>query len=110
MKLKIASYFATILLFANPAYASWTNWMKITDNYFEGTGTSTRLVLIMEQPFHTCGWNNAAQIQLDQIGSEAYKTLVSVAITAITTGRALSLAEEGCNGDRARIYGLKLGG
>jgi hypothetical protein len=110
MKLKIASYFATILLFANPAYASWTNWMKITDNYFEGTGTSTRLVLIMEQPFHTCGWNNAAQIQLDQIGSEAYKTLVSVAITAITTGRSLSLAEEGCNGDRARIYGLKLGG
>ncbi|WP_316672703.1 hypothetical protein [uncultured Tolumonas sp.] len=98
----------SLLLLAGQASA-WTGNLKVTDNYFEGTGNNARLVLVVDQNFHTCGWNNAANIDLSQVGSEAYRTLVSVALAAMVSGRPLSLDTNSCAGDRASVFGLKLG-
>ncbi|MES9868156.1 MAG: hypothetical protein ABW090_08210 [Sedimenticola sp.] len=86
----------------------WQDYMVITSNYFEGSGDAHRIVLTMERPFHECGWNTAANIQLNVVGPEAFKTLTSVVLSSWMADKKLSLAVDGCQGNRANVNALRI--
>jgi hypothetical protein len=87
---------------------SWTGWMALTDNYFEGTGTNHAVVIQMNTDFHSCGWNNAGQINLNVVGTDAFKSLTAVILSAWISEKMIDVAVDGCAGDRARVVGLKI--
>ena len=86
----------------------WQNYMTVTSNYFEGIGDAHRIVLTMENSFHTCGWNTGANINLNVVGPEAFKTLTSVVLSSWMANKKLSLNVQGCLGDRANVVALRI--
>jgi hypothetical protein len=91
---------------------SWTSNMGIVETYFHPLAPGTApnyIVVAMDQNFHNCGWNNAGNINSSVVGESQYKMLASAVLTASTTNRPLALLVDGCDGDRAKIHGVKLG-
>jgi hypothetical protein len=97
---------------ALPAFAATTGWQpyaKVSDNYFEGAGTTANIVLVLADNFNSCGADNTGQISLSVVGSDQYQALAQAALVAISEGRTLSLQISGCTSGRAVITGLRLG-
>ncbi len=63
----------------------------------------------MDQNFHNCGWNTAGYINSSVVGESQFKMLASAVLVASTTNRPLALLVDGCDGDRAKLYGVSLG-
>jgi hypothetical protein len=89
--------------------AEWQPFMKITSNYFEGLADNHRIVITLEQEFHDCGWNTAANINLSEVGPEAFETYTAVILAAIMANRPVSLSTEGCHSNRAKAMGIRVG-
>jgi hypothetical protein len=103
-----------LLLVSNAAYAwSWTGYLTIADNYIHtspssASATDRVLVLASTQDFHSCGWNNGGQVRASIVGDQLFATLSATFLTAWTTDRRLDLLIDGCDGDRAKVVGLKI--
>lgn len=85
----------------------WQNYMTVSGNYFEGEGTPN-IALEMDSTFNTCGWNYAGQISESTVGASKFRLLSSVVLTALASGKKLSVFVEGCVGDRANITRLRI--
>ena len=93
----------------SPAFsATWTDFMSITSNYFEGVGTDQQVVVTLESNFNPCGWGNAANININVVGSDAFKTYSSVILSAIMANKKVSLKTDGCTFDRATVVGVRV--
>jgi len=86
----------------------WQSYMHMTSNYFEGLGENHRIVLTMETPFHTCGWNSAAHVNLNVVGPETFKTYTSVILAAWLANKKISINTNGCIGDRSKIIAVRI--
>ena len=105
--LRIFIFFA-ILPLTSSADNGWQTFMTMTGNYFEGIGNGHQIVLRMEAPFHSCGNNSLANINLSVIGPEAFSTLSSVVLSSWIANKKLSLNVQGCQGDRAKVVALRI--
>ncbi|MES9957656.1 MAG: hypothetical protein ABW086_11435 [Sedimenticola sp.] len=86
----------------------WQDYLTVTSNFFEEVNDAHRIVLTMERPFHECGWNTAANINLNVVGPDAFETLTSVVLSAWVADKKLSLNVDGCLGNRANVKGLRI--
>lgn len=101
----------TFLSFVSIPSFAWTGHLGIVDNYFEpSTDGSARVVLVLDQDVHSCGWNNAVHIEEHLLTPGMFKELLAVSLTAIATNRKISVQiDAGCFSDRATIRGIRLG-
>jgi hypothetical protein len=89
----------------------WTDYMGIASNYIHPTsqGSMDRiLVLAMDVPFHACGWNAAANINSTILGEQTFDTLTGAFLSAWMGNKKVSLLIDGCDGSRARVYGIRI--
>lgn len=107
-KLFKSTVLAGLVLAANSFAGFWTEWQPITDNYFEGTDNSHRIVFTLKENFHSCGWNSAAHIQLNKVGETPFQTYTSVFLTALAAKRDVKVLVDGCVGDRANVTAIKI--
>lgn len=108
--MKRLSSLMLVLSIMFPVFAQadgWTPYMKISANYFEGTHDNHRIVLIMENHFHNCGWNDGVNIHLSQVGPEAFKSYTAVVLAAWVSGKALAVNWSGCIGNDGQIGGKR---
>ncbi len=85
--------------------------MGIVETYFHPVGvgaTPNYIVLSMDQSFHSCGWNNAANINSAVVGESQFKVLASAVLAAAAANRPVGLLVDGCDGDRAKVFGVRL--
>jgi hypothetical protein len=100
------------LFVAHSAWAwSWTGYLTVGDHYIHSTSTGSTdrvLVIASTQNFHSCGWNNAGQVHASVVGDQMFNTLTAAFLTAWTTDKQLDLLIDGCDGDRAKVVGIKI--
>jgi hypothetical protein len=70
--------------------------------------TSDRIALVLSAPFHSCGWNVAANIEHSVVGDVAFRNYSAVVLTALAQGKQISVFVDGCVADRARVTGIKI--
>ena len=93
---------------------TWTPFMGLTNNYFhplaQGNTTRHDITLLVDQNFNTCSAEgNYALVNSEIIGEDQFDVLVSIILTAWTTNKPIAILHEGCDGNRARVYGLRIG-
>lgn len=113
MKIRPSAMCLCIFLVAATAARAawtWTPYLSLADNYVHPTNTQydRALVLATTANFNSCGWNNAGQVIATAVGDEMFNTLTATFLVAWTTDKQVSLLMDGCDGDRARIIGIKL--
>ena len=107
-----------ILLLAHltgaPAVAAWS-WTpeagRIAHYYISPYSQSEShpyLVLYLDQSFHSCGEGAAANIDSALVGNESFKIIVSSALAALAADKSVAFLMDGCDGARARVYGIKI--
>ncbi len=121
MKTKVlVLIFAIIsILTIQSAFAAWTwsPFMMITENYFhpleQGNTTRHDITLQMSQSFNTCDTSptngGLALINSELIGEDQFDVLSSIVIAAWIANKPIAILFEGCDGNRARVYGLRIG-
>lgn len=87
----------------------WQGYQTVADNFFEGSGPNSHMVVVLSGNFNGCGWDNAGQINLTTVGSDQYRALSEVLLVALSEGRMVSVYTNGCVNGRASVTGLKLG-
>ena len=90
---------------------SWTPFMGLTDNYFHPTSPGSSqpiLVVVTDQNFHSCGWNAAANLNSTVVGDAQFKVFTSAVLAAWMGGKSISLLIDGCDGDRAKVFGVRI--
>jgi len=118
MKIKIVSlvFGAISVLTMESAFAAWTwsPFMEIDENYFiphaQGVTTRNDILLRMGPGFNMCNNDNGyAKINSELIGEEQFNVLTSVVLAAWMANKPIAILHEGCDGNTARVYGLRIG-
>ena len=74
----------------------------------QSTGAAKVLVIIFNQNFNVCGENSVVQYRSDVVGEKMFDIITSSFLVAWTTGKDLSLLVDGCDGGRAKGYGIRI--
>ena len=110
---KASILFLFLILYCAVAGASWawTGFMGIEGNYIHPNtqGSPDRvLVLRMDQAFHSCGWDEVGNINSAVVGDELFNALTGAFLSAWMANKNIALLVDGCDGDRAKIYGIRI--
>ena len=112
---KLMLFVGLFLLNMNAATAAWewTKFMSIASNYIHpiAQGSMDRvLVLTMNENFHSCGWNAAANINSTIVGEQTFDTLTATFLSAWMANKTVSLLidSDNCDGSREKVYGIRI--
>ena len=111
MKKAILASTMLTLSFSINAQWLWTDYMEMNTNYIHplATGSKNRLLVItVAQDFHSCGWNQAGNINSELTGEELYDSLTAAFLSAWMANKKVSLLVDGCDSDRAKVIGMRI--
>ena len=116
MKLLILGVLSSLI--SEGAFAAWTwsPFMEISENYFhpltQGNTVQHDITLVFTQNFHECagvGSGTMGLIDSGLIGEKQFGILSSIVLSAWVANKPIAVLYEGCDGVRARVYGLRIG-
>lgn len=102
------------IIYSGWCSAGWSPFYEITSNYFQPVGQDDQAIIVtFPSDFHTCGWNSGATVQASNVGSEYFKTISSVILSAIVAKKKISILTSEdpntyCSGSKARILAIRL--
>ena len=108
MRFCTAAALCSLLVMGSAKAAFWTGTLGINQQIAEPVSGVPRIVLLMDSDFHSCGWNGAANITQSVVGDTMFKLLYSTALSAVLSGKAVTLLVDGCSGDRANVVGIQI--
>ena len=72
--------------------------------------TRHEILLVMGPGFNVCdNTNGYALINSELVGEEQFDVLTSVVLAAWMANKPIAILYEGCDGNRANVYGLRFG-